>query len=89
METIEQLLESKDIRITAMRLLIYKFLAEKEIAVTLSDIENAFEKADRTTLYRTIKTLDEKAIGHQIDDGKGITKDAMCENEGNCEIEKD
>ena len=34
METIEQLLESKGIRITAMRLLIYKFLAEKEIAVT-------------------------------------------------------
>ena len=59
METIEQLLESKDIRITAMRLLIYKFLAEKEIAVTLSDIENAFEKADRTTLYRTIKTFEE------------------------------
>ena len=46
METIEQLLESKDIRITAMRLLIYKFLAEKEIAVTLSDIENAFEKGE-------------------------------------------
>jgi Fur family ferric uptake transcriptional regulator len=28
-----------------MRLLIYKFLAEKQVAVTLSDIENAFEKA--------------------------------------------
>ena len=57
METIEQLLESKDIRITAMRLLIYKFLAEKEIAVTLSDIENAFEKADRTTLYNCNETI--------------------------------
>ena len=44
METIEQVLESKNIRVTAMRMLIYKFLAEKEIAVTLSDIENAFEK---------------------------------------------
>ena len=62
METIEQVLESKNIRVTAMRMLIYKFLAEKEIAVTLSDIENAFEKADRTTLYRTIKTFEEKDI---------------------------
>ncbi len=60
METIEQLLESKQVRVTAMRLLIYKFLAEKEVAVTLSVIENAFEKADRTTLYRTIKTFEEK-----------------------------
>ena len=84
METIEQLLESKDIRITAMRLLIYKFLAEKEIAVTLSDIENAFEKADRTTLYRTIKTFEEKDIVHQMDDSTGITKYAMCEQVCSC-----
>ena len=57
MKTIEEFLESKNIRVTAMRLLIYKFLAQKQVAVTLSDIENAFEKADRTTLYRTIKTF--------------------------------
>ena len=56
---------------------------------TLSDIENAFEKADRTTLYRTIKTFEEKAIVHQIDDGTGITKYALCENGCNCEIETD
>ena len=66
--------------------LIYKFLAEKEIAVTLSDIENAFEKADRTTLYRTIKTFEEKVIVHQIDDGTGITKYALCEQGCNCDI---
>ena len=30
MQTIEQLLESKDIRITATRLLIYKFLAQSK-----------------------------------------------------------
>lgn len=74
METIEQVLESKNIRVTAMRLLIYKFLAENQVAVTLSDIENAFEKADRTTLYRTVKTFVEKDIVHQIDDGTGIVK---------------
>ena len=89
METIEQVLESKNIRITAMRMLIYKFLFEKEVAVTLSDIENAFEKADRTTLYRTIKTFEEKDIVHQIDDGTGITKYALCEKDCNCEIETD
>ena len=86
MKTIEEFLESKNIRVTAMRLLIYKFLAEKQVAVTLSDIENAFEKADRTTLYRTIKTFEEKEIVHQIDDGTGITKYALCEKGCNCEI---
>ena len=89
MKTIEQLLESKSIRVTAMRMLIYKFLAENRVAATLSDIENAFEKADRTTLYRTIKTFEEKAIVHKIDDGTGITKYALCEKGCNCEIETD
>jgi len=89
MKTIEELLESKNIRVTAMRLLIYKFLTKKQIAVTLSDIENAFEKADRTTLYRTIKTFEEKDIVHQIDDGTGITKYALCEKGCNGEIETD
>jgi Fur family ferric uptake transcriptional regulator len=89
MSTIEQLLESKDIRVTAMRLLIYKFLAQKQVAVTLSDIENAFEKADRTTLYRTIKTFEENGVVHQINDGTGITKYALCEQGCSCEIGTD
>tara|TARA_R110000868_G_scaffold285967_2_gene546470 strand:+ start:2083 stop:2499 length:417 start_codon:yes stop_codon:yes gene_type:complete len=89
METIEQLLASKNIRVTAMRLLIYKFLAEKQVAATLSDIENAFEKADRTTLYRTVKTFVEKDIVHQIDDGTGTVKYALCEQDCSCEIETD
>ena len=89
MKDIEKLFASKDLRVTAMRLLIYKFLAEKEVAVTLSVIENAFEKADRTTLYRTIKTFEEKDIVHQIVDGTGITKYALCEKGCNCDIKTD
>jgi Fur family ferric uptake transcriptional regulator len=89
METIEQVLESKNIRVTAMRLLIYKFLAENQVAATLSDVENAFEKADRTTLYRTVKTFVERDIAHQIDDGTGIVKYALCEQDCSCEIETD
>lgn len=89
METIEQILESKNIRVTAMRLLIYKFLAENQVASTLSDVENAFEKADRTTLYRTVKTFVERDIVHQIDDGTGIVKYALCEQNCSCEIETD
>jgi len=89
MNEIEKLFALKNVRVTAMRLLIYKYLAEKEVAVTLSDIENAFTKADRTTLYRTIKTFEEKVIVHQIDDGTGITKYALCEPGCNCDIETD
>lgn len=86
---VEKLLETKNIRVTAMRLLIYKLLFENKTAVTLSNIESAFEKADRTTLYRTIKTFEENNIVHQIDDGTGITKYALCEDGCKCDLKND
>lgn len=87
--TIEQQLASHGIRTTAMRLLIYKFLTIKENAVSLTDIEQHFDKSDRTTLFRTIKTFEEKGLVHQINDGTGTTKYALCEQGCNCEIETD
>ncbi|SEL76995.1 Fur family transcriptional regulator, ferric uptake regulator [Maribacter orientalis] len=89
MTDIEKTLENKSVRPTAMRILIYKYLAEKDSAVALTDIENAFEKAERTTLYRTLKTFEEKGIVHQIDDGTNISKFALCEPGCNCEIDQD
>ena len=82
-------MEGKRIRPTAMRILIYKYMTEKESAVALTDIETAFIKAERTTLYRTLKTFEEKGIVHQIDDGTGISKYALCEPGCNCELEQD
>ena len=89
MNNIEQVLEFHKIRVTAMRLLIYKFLSEKNVAVSLSDVEQHFEKSERTTLYRTLKTFEEKGVVHQIDDGTGTIKYALCEQGCLCEIETD
>ena len=89
MTEIEKTLENKGVRPTAMRILIYRYLAEKEVAIALTDMENAFSKADRTTLYRTLKTFEEKRIVHQIDDGTNISKYALCEPGCNCEMEQD
>lgn len=44
---IEKFPEDKNVRATAMRILIYKYMAQKEISVTLIDIENSFSKAER------------------------------------------
>lgn len=89
MKEIEIVLEAKNVRPTAMRLLIYRFMAGKQVAVALTDIEFAFAKAERTTLYRTVKTFEEKGIVHQIDDGTGIAKYALCEPGCNCTIDQD
>lgn len=89
MNEIDKKLTAKEVRPTAMRTLVYQQLAKQNTAVALTDIELTFTKADRTTLYRTIKTFEEKGIVHQIDDGTGISKYALCEPGCNCEIEND
>lgn len=89
MTEIEKTLKNKSVRPTAMRILIYKYMASKNTAVALTDIENAFDKAERTTLYRTLKTFEEKGLVHQIDDGTNISKFALCEPGCNCEIDQD
>lgn len=81
MDDIAKLLERHQIRPTAIRLLMYKFLYEKNVAVTLNDIESGFDKSERTTLYRTIKTFEKKGLVHQIDDGTGVAKYALDEPE--------
>jgi len=89
MNNIEQILENNHIKPTAMRLLVLQFILHRKSALSLSQLENYFDRADRTTLYRTIKTFKENGIVHQIDDGSGITKYAVCEENCNCEIETD
>lgn len=89
MEKIDQVLEGNGVRPTAMRILIYRYMAQKDVALALTDIEKAFAKAERTTLYRTIKTFEEKGIVHQIEDGTGVPKYALCEPGCNCELDQD
>ncbi len=89
MEALEQKLAKNNIRTTAMRLLVLRFLSEKNVAISLSDLENKFEKSDRTTLYRTLLTFVENGIAHKIDDGTGVAKYALCADGCNCEIDND
>lgn len=82
-------MENNNVKPTAMRLLILQFLLSKKVAVSLTNIEDYFDNSDRTTLYRTLKTFVESSIAHQIDDGTGITKYALCEEHCTCELETD
>lgn len=84
---LEQKLENKNIKPTAMRLLALKQLVEKGAAVSLKDLEDRFEKADKVTLYRTLKTFEEKKLIHRIDDGTGSVKYALCVEGCECETQ--
>jgi len=89
MDLLEKILQNNKVKPTAMRLLVLQYLLNKKVAVSLTNIEGFFDNSERTTLYRTLKTFVESGIVHQIDDGTGVPKYALCESGCNCELEQD
>ena len=79
MKNIEQKLLKKNTNPTSMRILVYDFLEEQQIAMSLSEIESHFYKADRITIYRTLKTFEEKGIVHSIQDNN-TSKYILCDD---------
>ena len=77
-EKLEQKLLSKKIKPTTMRLLVLQHLMQRSSAIGLTELENSFERVDRTTLYRTLKTFEKSKLIHSIDDGTGVPKYALC-----------
>ncbi len=83
---LEQNLKSYLIKPTAMRLLVLDCLLDREATLSLTDLYEAFEKSDRTTLNRLLQVFEENGMVHSIVDGTGVTKYALCSaacNSGN------
>ncbi|EHQ41837.1 MULTISPECIES: Fur family transcriptional regulator [Myroides] len=77
MKNIEEALLAKNIKPTAMRILVLKFLKQQQGAVSLADIENSFDQSDRVTIYRTVKTFESKGLLHSIT-ANNVTQYALC-----------
>jgi len=87
-EETENKLIGKNTKPTSMRILVYDFLSSQQVALSLSEIENYFENADRTTIYRTLKTFEEKGIVHSIQEN-ATTKYILCHDECSEKTHKD
>jgi len=77
-------LQSRNIKPTAMRQLVLQVLSEQKTAISLQELEGKFEKVDKTTLYRTLKTFEKNKLIHSIDDGTGSIKYALCQETCEC-----
>ena len=81
----DRTLKKRNIKPTAMRQLVLEVLTEQTTAISLPELELKFEKADKATLYRTLKTFEENKLIHSIDDGTGAVKYALCRETCECE----
>ena len=84
---IDEKLISKSIKPTAMRQLVLEVLLEHKTAISLPELEQKFERADKSTLYRTLKTFQEKELIHSVEDGTGSLRYALCDELCACEPE--
>ncbi|MBK7096800.1 MAG: transcriptional repressor [Saprospiraceae bacterium] len=83
-ENIDKQLQSRNIKATAMRQLVLQVLTEQKTTICLAELEQKFYKADKSTLYRTLKTFEENKLIHSIDDGTGSVKYALCRETCDC-----
>ncbi len=79
MEKAHKILEQKAVRITPMRQIILEYFLQNNGTFGLIELENTFPKSDRITIYRTLKTFEEKSILHGIKNGTGEVKYALCD----------
>lgn len=73
------ILKRSSLRKTPFRIrLLDLFVLRPHAAVKNNDIEGLIGEFDRITLYRTLKTFEEKGIIHQVMDGSKEVKYALC-----------
>lgn len=80
--TDEQVLEQAGLRVTAVRLLVWRTLrSQLHDAFSLADLQEALPTVDRSTLFRTLVSLTEAHLLHEIDDGSGAQKYCVCQHD--------
>lgn len=78
----EQTLQNAGIRVTAVRLMIWKQIRNGFHGVfSLNDLEKALPTVDRSTLFRTLTTFSDAHLLHTVDDGSGSQKYCVCHHD--------
>lgn len=82
-ENAEAVLKKHGLRLTQFRAQIWEIFNKNGFALSLQDLENQLGTFDRITLYRTLKSFEEKGLIHKLADAGGGSKYALCE--GKCD----
>lgn len=82
----ESLLHKNHLKVTEARMGVLKILNDRDSAISQPVLEKMMGKdVDRVTLYRILKTFEEKGIVHKVVDLDGTANYAVCSS--NCTSE--
>ena len=77
----------RDIKPTAIRLLILREMMRGAEAVSLPELERFLPTVDKSTISRTLSLFLLHRLIHAIDDGSGSLKYAVCADDCDCTVE--
>lgn len=86
-DRIEEMFRKKQVKPTAVRVVVLRHLIGQKQAQSLKEIEESLPQTDRSSIFRTLKTFEEQKVIHSIEDGSGMTKYAVCVEGCNCDPE--
>lgn len=78
------LLQQRDIKPTAVRLLVLDALQKAECALSLTDLEARLQTVDKSSIFRTLTLFLSHHLVHCVDDGTGQMKYALCSPTCHC-----
>ena len=78
MQKVLDLLKKNQLRATPVRKELLQLFINSKIALANQDIEEQMSDVDRVTLYRTLKSFQEKGIIHRAFDGTDVARYASC-----------
>lgn len=79
-------LNLRNVKPTAIRLLILRTMMEMNRAVSQPDLEEKLQTVDKSTIFRTISLFSDRHLIHAIDDGSGALKYAVCSDDCTCSV---
>lgn len=80
-------LQHRDIRPTAVRLLILRQMMRGDETVSMPDLERWLPTVDKSTISRTLSLFLLHRLVHAVDDGTGTLKYAVCADDCDCSVQ--
>ena len=84
---LEQRLEHRGVKLTAMRLLVYQELEHARRPLSLRELEDKMPTAERSTIFRTLTLLLQHHLIHAIEDGSGSLRYEVCQGDDDCTLD--
>jgi len=82
-DRVTRLLKEHGLRNTEMRKSVLGLFLKSDRALSQQDIDESLPDSDRVTLYRTLRSFEEKGLVHRAVDGSSTAKFALCRDDCN------